>query len=56
MANKRKSKPFTDFLDNRITILEKLIVERKGTVPLDLDKLIRYLSVREHYEDLEGVK
>ena len=48
---KTKNGEFLDFLYQRIAKLEELIVERKGTVPLDLDKLIRYITLREKYEE-----
>ena len=50
MAKKSKTPGFLDFLDDRITKLEALIVERKGTVPMDFDKLERYIRVRTYYE------
>ena len=53
MAKKTKTLGFLDFLNTRIEALEKLIVERKGTIPTDFDKLIRYQTVRQFYEEEE---
>ena len=41
------------FLDGKIKHLEKLIVERQGSVMGDFDKIFRYLKLREWYEPTE---
>ena len=53
MAKKVKNL-FVDYLEKAITNLEKLIVERQGTVPTDFEKLIRYQTVMQFYIEADN--
>lgn len=49
MAKKKIINPIIAFLDNGIERAEKQLLDHKGTVPFDFDRLDRYHRLRKHY-------